>query len=218
MKSKLPVDEHLAEELSALADGEVDARSLDRWVRTLARDQEARARFARYRMISAQLASEEGAVVDASSIADRVASALADEPTVLAPRRRRSPLQLPRLALGAALAAGVAVLAVSVAPRFVAPVDDVPTLSPVNAPSYAFAPRLSAPAEGITMVALGATAQRPVMAHEVDTGGQRWKVLSPVMRDKLARYLVEHNEVAGQIATQQPSAHLSYITSHAQRP
>ena len=214
MKPKTPVDERLAEGLSAFADGETEGRELDHWIRTLARDGAARSRFARYRLISAQLGAEEPLRVDASSIAERVSEALRDEPTVLAPRRRRSPLRLPRLALGAALAAGVAVLAVSVAPRFVAP-PGVPSMSPVSAPSYAFAPRLSVPAEGITMVALGPGQGRPAIPHGVDTHGQRWKVLSPAMQEKLARYLVEHNEVAGQIATQQPSAHLSYISSYA---
>ena len=216
MSQKHTVDERTNEALSAFADGEVPERDLSHWIATLATDGQARARFSRYRLIGAQLAGEEDRVIDASSVAGAVSQRLRDEPTVLAPRRARGHAQLPRLALGAALAAGIAAMAVSVAPRLIG--NTAPMLQ-AEAPSFAFAPRLSVPADGITMVSLTSGIQRPeVVRHAFPASGQRWKVLSPAMQRKLSRYLLEHNEVAGQISAKQPSAHLNYIISYDQQP
>jgi len=191
-------------------DGEIPREQLDRWVQLLSTDHEAQARFARYRLIGTQLASEETLSVDASGIARQVSAALRDEPTVLAPRRA-VPFSLPKVAFGTALAAGVALLAVGLAPKIVG-LSEPQALD--NTPSFAFAPRLSAPAEGITLVAAG-NAGKTDRSPSQPT--QRWKVLSPDMQRKISRYLVEHNELAGHIAAQRPSSHLGYISTHEAR-
>jgi len=208
MKPSQSAEDQAAESLSSLADGEVASSELDRWVHRLASDEAARARFARYRLIGAQMGSEEILAVNASCVAERVREALRDEPTLLAPRQRPA-FSLPRVALGAAVAAGVALLAVGLAPSIIGLSE--PQM-PEESPSFAFAPRLSVPAEGITLVAVGSEVghSKPGAAE----AAQRWKVLSPEMRAKISRYLVEHNELAGHIAAQSPSSHLGYVSTH----
>jgi len=215
MNLKDPMDDRMSEELSSFADAEISERDLGRWVARVTGDQEARGRFSRYRLIGAQLAAEDEKIVNASSIADKVSQALLDEPTVLAPRNWRKSIHFPRMALGAALAAGVAVVAVALAPQLVETMDSGRV---AETPSFAFAPQLSVPADGITMVALGPGTRHPANTNVPLANGQRWKVLSPSMQQKLSRYLLEHNEVARQISAQQPSAHLGYISSRNARP
>jgi len=208
MKPSQSSEDQAAEALSSLVDGEVSSSELDRWVQLLAGDEQARARFARYRLIGAQMGTEETLPVDASAVAGRVREALRDEPTILSPRRKPA-FSPPRVALGAALAAGVALLAVGLAPSIIG-LNEPQMLE--ESPSFAFAPRLSVPAEGITLVASGGEVSnsRPAEAQPA----QRWKVLSPEMRAKISRYLVEHNELAGHIAAQRPSSHLGYISTY----
>lgn len=208
MKPSHSAEDPAAQGLSSLADGEVTSTELDHWVQRLASDEQARARFARYRLIGAQMGSEETLAVDASVVADRVRDALREEPTILAPRQKPV-FSLPRVGLGAALAAGVALLAVGLAPSIVGLSE--PQLTD-ESPSFAFAPRLSIPADGITLVAGGSEIGNS-KPSEVLTG-QRWKVLSPEMQAKISRYLVEHNELAGHIAAQRPSSHLGYVSTH----
>lgn len=215
MKLKNSLDHRKGEDLSAFVDGEIPERELKQWIAALSSDQETRSRFSRYRLIGAQLSDKDDRIIDASPVADHVSRLLEDEPTVLAPRARHKTVHLPRLALGAALAAGVAVVAVSVAPQLV---ETPGSAQLAAAPRFAFAPRLSVPADGITMVALTPGTQHVKHGTPALAKGQRWKVLSPAMRQKLSRYLLEHNEMAGQISAQQPSAHLSYISAHNARP
>jgi len=200
----------MTEGLSSLADNEVSVGSVGDWVGLLANNEQARQRLARYRLMGAHLTGEDSIRVDASGVADRVRTALQDEPAILAPKRRPGLMHVPRLALGTALAAGVAVLAVAIAPQMVGvnPPADLP-----DSPSFAFAPRLSVPADGITMVSLGPQRQLVPRQGAIQPG-QRWKVLSPTMQQKISRYLLEHNEVAGQISAQGPSAHLSYVSTN----
>jgi hypothetical protein len=210
MNRKNGNDDILTEGLSSLADDEVSEGSVSDWIRLLASDEAARERFARYRLIGAHLAGEDSVRVDASGVANRVRASLQEEPAILAPRRRPRLLHVPRLALGTALAAGVAVLAVAIAPRLIG--VQQPAALP-DSPSFAFAPRLSVPTDGITMVALGPQRQLPARSGAIQPG-QRWKVLAPAVQQKISRYLLEHNEVAGQISAQRPSAHLGYVSTH----
>lgn len=214
MKQQRVNDAELAEGLSGLADDEVSLDDLGHWVNVLARDEPARRRLARYRLIGSFLHDNGVFNVDASEVADQVSKALQDEPAILAPQRRKRSFSIPRLALGGALAAGVAALAVGLAPRMAG--VNQPQESLGVAPNFAFAPRLSVPADGITMVGLGPGVS-PSQSSAIQSG-QRWKVLSPVMQHKIARYLLEHNELAGHIAAQRPSSHLSYISTHDAQP
>ncbi len=212
-------DEHWGERLSAFLDGELNERQMKALAARLETDAEARRRYGRFAQIAAHLSGDGQARVDASGIAARVSAALADEPTVLAPREWRKALRLPRLALGAALAAGVAMVAVTLAPQLIGQRSPAPALLP-EAQTFAFAPRMSVPADGLRTVSLEAGprhAAQPPVARKVAPAG-RWKVLEPAMRERLTRYLLQHNEVAGQIGAQRPSAHVSFVSAQYARP
>lgn len=214
MKTReIAVEEGLGEQLSSFLDGELPDKDMARLSAHLETDRVARAQFARYAQISAHLGGDDFPHVDASGIAARVSEALVDEPTILAPRQWRDALRVPRLALGAALAAGVAVLAVAVAPQIVG--GHKPNTLP-QAETFAFTPRLSIPADGLRTVSLQAypgqiKARRTTSAPSGETG--RWRVLEPAMQEKLSRYLLEHNEVAGRLSAQQPSAYVNFVST-----
>lgn len=200
------------EQLSALLDGELSAKEHDAMVARLADSPQMRRHLARYQLIQAQLQVDSAQLVDASLIGDRVRERLRTEPTVLTPRAKKYTFHLPRVALGAALAAGVAAVTLSVAPRLLeAPVDGAPP------ETFAFSPRLSVPAVDATTVALGPAADRS-MATEAPASAQRWKVLQPELRNKLDSYLLEHNEFAGRLGVTHPSVHVGFVsTQDAQR-
>lgn len=205
------VEEAMDEQLSSLLDGELSERELNRLVVHLETDRAARARFGRFAQISAFLGSDRGQMVDASNIAARVSAALENEPTILAPRQWRDGLRLPRLALGAALAAGVAAMAVAIAPQIIG--GHKPSTLP-QTETFAFTPRMSVPVDGLRTVALQAN-PHPVVIRPSGTVAEagHWRVLKPGMRERLNRYLLQHNEVAGHIATQQPSAYVSFVSA-----
>lgn len=194
------------EQVSALLDGELSAQEQDSAVSRLVDNRGLRRHLARYQLIQAQLQTDAAQLVDASLVADRVSKRLNDEPTVLAPRSPRIPFNLQRVVLGTALAAGVAAVTLSVAPRLLdAPVD-------VATPqTFAFSPRLSVPTVDVTTVALGAIGNN----NPTDPGpsGQRWKVLQPGLQRKLDSYLLEHNEFAGRLGVTHPSVHVGFVST-----
>ena len=96
------------ERISALMDGELDGQEAEAALAQLSRQAEARANWERYHLISDAFRSE---YLLSGSFAEEVSRRLAEEPTVLAPRRRRLlPRQLRKNALS--LAASVAAIAV----------------------------------------------------------------------------------------------------------
>lgn len=192
-----------SERLSAFVDAELSSSEQDSLSRQLATDIALRRQLGRYQRISSALRQEHENRVDAGGIADAVSRALRDEPTVLAPRRR--PANLSRIALGAALAATVAAVAVGVAPQLLE--TDLPV--DAQAPTFAFAPRLSVPAFPATTVALGDTA---TVANRPDS--ERWKVLKPDLQRKLDAYLLEHSEFAGRLGVAPANAHVGFISIH----
>jgi sigma-E factor negative regulatory protein RseA len=198
------------EKLSAFLDGELTAQEQNALVDQLANDASMRRQLSRFQLVSAQLQQDEALRVDASGIASAVAGKLSEEPTVLAPRRPRDGSKVQRLALGAALAATVAAVAISVAPQLLEPTGD-----PMSPETFAFAPRLSVPTVDATTVALGSG---PVASAQETAARQRWKVLQPDIQNKLDKYLLEHSEFAGRLNAAQPNVHVGFISSkNAQR-
>jgi len=197
------------EQLSALLDGELASKEHQALVTHLADSPQMRRHLARYQLIQAQLQMDSPQLVDASLVGDRVRERLKTEPTVLTPRASKNTFHLPRVALGAALAAGVAAVTLSVAPRLLeTPIDAAPPQT------FAFSPRLSVPSVDATTVALGASS----MVTEAPAPAQRWKVLQPELRSKLDGYLLEHNEFAGRLGVTLPSVHVGFVsTQDAQR-
>lgn len=95
------------EKVSALMDGELDARETDLELARLKRDPEARAAWDTCHLIGAAMRRERAV---STSLARRVSERLAQEPTVLAPRARRAP---PVATYALSAAASVAVIGVA---------------------------------------------------------------------------------------------------------
>jgi sigma-E factor negative regulatory protein RseA len=206
------INDSQLEKLSAFLDGELSEQEQDALVTQLASDSALRSKLARFHSVSAHLQADDLPRVDASSIAAAVSASIHDEPTVLAPRKKRSSFKMQRLALGTALAATVAAVAVSVAPQLLDPGSEA--LPPET---FAFAPRLSVPTVDATTVALGGWAPS-AQARETDNNQQRWKLLKPDVQNKLDTYLLEHNEFAGRLSVTQPNVHVGFVSgNNAQR-
>ena len=104
--------------LSCFLDGELDETQCDRWFARLAQDSAVHHEWTLLHLAGDALRSSEVACWHSRDFSARVASAIADEPAIVAPvhaARRRRLLQ--RVVLpGAAVAAATAVLAVIVVP------------------------------------------------------------------------------------------------------
>ena len=107
------MSERQAENLSALMDGELNEAAARDCIANTARDNDMKATWSRYHLISDTLTSR-AAEVDCASLSDRVSQALSNEPTVLAPSPRKPSWQQPVLRKlgGLAVAASVAAVAI----------------------------------------------------------------------------------------------------------
>ena len=100
------------EALSALVDGELDAGERRRLVDHLLDEPELRARWGRYHAARASLEGNDPSVLD-PGFSERVLAAVGSEPAVPAPGRARAGARRGRPAMAAALAAGVAGVALA---------------------------------------------------------------------------------------------------------
>jgi sigma-E factor negative regulatory protein RseA len=167
-----PLSERVnAELISCLIDGEVDRGEAEALLRSVCDDADLRAQWERMHLVGDALRSSEVAACHASSFCRRVATALASEPTVLAPRKApdRSPARR-WIVPGVAVAASVAALG------WVA----LPMLSPVPSVTVATAPAVS-PA--------------PVAVEQTQQVTTRRSV--PAMSASLDVYLSAHRELTG---------------------
>ena len=161
------MNEQLKEKLSAFMDGELDDAKL---MHLLDSDADARATWARYHLIRDAL--HQDYVPNAQSLADKVADALENEPTVLAPKRRFAPKQLARQAVGIAIAATMAAVAILVVRETPTPLN--------NAPQVAIGPITNKP------VRLTADEERKlsgyVVSHTEFSASTRMKGMLPYTR------------------------------------
>ncbi len=102
------MSDSLNEQVSASVDGELDGTETSLLLRRLSTDPELRARWARYHLISDSLKNNLPQQLP-TNLAERVAQAIADQPT---PHRLFSPKRLLRPVAGLAIAASVAAFAV----------------------------------------------------------------------------------------------------------
>jgi len=200
------IDDSRLERLSAFLDGELSEQEQNALAEQLAGDAMLRSQLTRFQAVSGLLQQKDAGQVDASSVADAVSARLENEPTVLAPRQRSS-FRVPRLALGAALAASVAAVAITVAPQLLESGVD-----PLPQDTFAFTPRLSVPTVDATTVSLGG-GQPEATGLSTQGTAQRWKLLQPDQRSRLNRYLLEHSEFAGRLSVTRPNAHVGFISS-----
>jgi len=114
-----------SEKLSAMVDGEVLADEISATLSSLSNDEVLRQRWSRYHLIGDAIRGET-TTLGAASIADRVRKQIVDEPALFSPAASRANKptwrsQWMQYVAGAAIAASVTMMAVMVAPNFIAP-------------------------------------------------------------------------------------------------
>ena len=125
------------EHLSSLIDGELDAHETAAVIDALCRDAELQRRWSDLQLVGDALRSTEVAACHVDGFCARVRNALADEPTILAPRAVRPRLR--RYAIpGVAVAASVAAIAFIAVPLLQAPAIEVAAQK--QSPAFAAAP------------------------------------------------------------------------------
>jgi negative regulator of sigma E activity len=167
------------EQLSALIDGELGPDRAAVVIEALCRDPGLQRRWSDLQLVGDALRSTEVAGCHVEGFCARVSRALADEPTILAPRRARSRLRR-YVAPGAAIAASVAALAFVAVPLLRAPATDVVAQRSEQAPA-ATAPVVAvsagadspspAPSKAAAAIATARALDPYFAAHRELTGG-----------------------------------------------
>jgi sigma-E factor negative regulatory protein RseA len=174
MTTSTPDQRHLA----ALIDGEPGPGGFDVAIRALEDDDELRGRFERG-LIIGQMLRGEPSMPAARAISDRVATALADEPVVMRPRRRSVPARsVNRPAAALALAASLVAVAILVGPGIVS--------GPTTGASV---PGLAAVGDGAPSLGDGAQAPDPGLVAQ-------WSIEQAGDSSDLDALLVDHRERA----------------------
>lgn len=162
------------EHLSALIDGELDSDERAAVLDALCRDAELQKRWSDLQLVGDALRSSDVAMCHVDGFCARVHRALADEPTVLAPRRVRPAWR--RYALpGFAVAASVAAIAFVAVPLLKAPAGDVLANRPAAASALvavgAEPPATAAPNKAASAIANARALDAYFAAHRELTGG-----------------------------------------------
>ncbi|MDJ0806004.1 MAG: sigma-E factor negative regulatory protein [Gammaproteobacteria bacterium] len=159
--------------LSALLDAELPHAEIRGEIRKLSLSDSSRGSWQRYHLIGDAMRQELGPVVDAN-LANRISKQLEGEPVVLAPAAiKRSANRWFKPAAGMAIAASVAMLVITVAPRVV-------NIESADQPT-------------IPMANVEPPAERVYVAED----GTRWELLyKPKVESRLNSYLVNHQEYA----------------------
>jgi sigma-E factor negative regulatory protein RseA len=120
----------MRDKISALMDGELDDQAAAQLLDALASDREARDTWRTYHLISDALGKSR---MLSAGFAERVAAALAKEPTVLAPSRPRSaePRRWVAMAAGVAAVSLVGWLGFAPQQSAIAPVAQAPKINPL---------------------------------------------------------------------------------------
>ena len=165
--------EQQRERLSALLDAQLDHQEIPIEISRLIKQNGNREQWYRYHLIGDAIRQELGPVVD-SRLAERISKQLEQEPVVLAPSalpNKGGSWQKP--AAGIAIAASVALMAVTLAPQFINPTS------------------------GDRPNEMAAADTLPAQNIYVADDGTRWDMLQkPKVESRLNNYLVNHQEFA----------------------
>ncbi len=225
------MNQQIDEKLSALMDDALPKHELAAVLDRLGSDPAERALWDRYHLIGDAIRGE-AMRLEAQGISKRVSAMLEEEPTVLSPGAAGRPQpHWVKPAVGSALAASVAVLAILGAPRFIsegetpsapavagnAIVPQTPVMASSSsqvvvqaAPRSKFVPaaaRVRVPPQTLE-VAAQAVAPLPMERLYEVRSGTRWDVAEPAVESKLNAYLVTHQEYA-------PATNISGILPYA---
>jgi negative regulator of sigma E activity len=162
------------EQLSSLVDGELDRERAAALIEALCRDPDLQRRWAELQLVGDALRSSDVAACHVEGFCARVTSALAAEPTVLAPRAARPSLR--RFALpGVAIAASVAALAFVAVPLLRDPSPTLMAQRPGSLPPPVVTaqaePAATADAKAAAAIANARTLEPYFAAHRELTGG-----------------------------------------------
>lgn len=169
------MDNHTSEQLSALVDDELNGPALRQALEHLRRDAELKARWGRYNLISDTLHASL-VTARAAELHQRVHQALAQEPTLLAPRRKPRLPALAKQAAGVAIAASVAVVAIISVQHG----DDTPGVAPIGTP--------------VAQTQTARPAASMVQLASTGSGGPTMTAAERAERGRLHSYLMNHNE------------------------
>lgn len=184
-----------SETLSAMVDDEVLADEVSATLASLSNDESLRQRWSRYHLIGDAIRGE-SIVPGVTSIADRLREQLKDEPVLFSPAASRANKpawhsQWLHYAAGAAVAASVTMMAVMVAPNFIAPEQSGSIeLAKVATPAPT-TPALNLPIE-----------RYETEKSYVAESGTRWSLGKPEVEAKLNGFLVNHKEYASMSSMQ----------------
>lgn len=182
-----------AEKISALVDNEMDVQQTAYLVDVLRDDEQARARWARFNLISDALRNNLPEQIDAG-FAQRVSKLLESEPVVLAPRRKQLPAVL-RHAAGFAVAATVAVVAVLAVQQQGGVETGIPQLA---------------------TSASGTAVKNDWVRVNVDN--VKWTAQQPAVESRLNAYLVNHNGYTNSVRGILPYAPIVSSSSQVSSP
>jgi sigma-E factor negative regulatory protein RseA len=161
------------EHLSSLIDGELDPAEAAAVIEALCRDEALQRRWSDLQLVGDALRSGEVAACHVDGFCLRVRRALADEPTVLAPRRRPGARRY--LVPGVAVAASVAAIAFVAVPLLRAPAPDMMAqkASTADPPTVTAAaePAATAAARAAAAIANARALDPYFAAHRELTGG-----------------------------------------------
>lgn len=187
------------ERLSALLDGELEGREEQQAIDLIiAGEPVERAQFGRYRLIGDVMRGETALL--GSGVDDRVRTALAEEPTVLAPPPKVRKLARPLA--GLAIAASVAATAVMIAPQFLSDPTGA-NGGGVTIASAPISPSLEIQPPAVAVSDAGYSITQPPTRN--------WQTLDPVLGERLNRLVIEHHEYGGRTGVNGPVAHIGLV-------
>lgn len=176
--------------LSAFIDEELTVQEQCRLADDISDDAVLRDKAKRYSLIGEAMRGNT-ASLNFIDVADSVKKAVAEEPTVLAPKQLQKPKSiLPKAVWGGAIAASVALVSLFVV------LPGVQTDSDTGVPDFANAP--VSKMEGVQQVA--------------STKKQNWKSAAELKNEKLNRYLMEHNEMAAHTGLNGQAAQVNFVS------
>jgi len=187
---------HTDEQLSAFIDGELAPNEADLLITKILDNDELRSRWANYHLVGDSLHGE--SINSTVNLSDSISAALANEPTVFAPQRRKrmTPAAL-KQAAGMAIAATVAAAAV----LMVQP-EEQNLFNPNGSNNVASSPT---------------TMKQNIIPVAVN--GVNWSVAQPSVASKLNTYLVNHNAYSTPVRGTLPFAPIvSYGNKHSASP
>jgi sigma-E factor negative regulatory protein RseA len=212
------MSEAIREQISALLDDEFSGRDVGRTIDSISQQNEYRETWDRYQLIGDAIRGEVTGRAS-PSIAESVRQSLVDEPAIIATRK---PTLLEstwvKAAAGSALAASVALVAITAAPHLFEPGIQAPSplASNTNTQPYQLAVADQPAIHRVVAISTPPSRQFVNSTYQpnryVDYSGARWKNLAqPAVESKLNKYLANHSEYAMRAGVPRAVPHANFV-------